>query len=315
MLPLFLFLFGTVLSMSGATIAQSAVETHKIFQWRPFLAPFHAVVLHFPIGFLVAACILEVYRLRHPSQELRRVTVVVTWLSFISAVISATFGLMRADTGNYDAHALQQHRVFGLYVPVFMLATLAMQKLACRKEDANGWRYGYWSLLAATVAVVVIAGHFGGNLTHGSKYLVENAPEFIRELVSENSPHPSDAPPALNQNARYYAEKVAPILKSKCYKCHGLEKQKGHYRLDAPEIAFKGGESGKIAIKPSDPLESNLVRLILLPAQHDDVMPPAGKEPLSSDEIMTLIEWIRNGAAFPGASTTPPMSAKNTEPQ
>src|SRR5690349_24220615 len=50
------------------------------------------------------------------------------------------------------AHALHQHRIFGLYVPVFMLATLALQKLACRNEGANGWRYGYWSLLVATVA-------------------------------------------------------------------------------------------------------------------------------------------------------------------
>jgi len=77
------------------------------------------------------------------------------------------------------------------------------------------------------------------------------------------------------------------------------EKQKGRYRLDQADIALKGGDSGKIAIKPGDPMESHLVRLILLPANHDDVMPPAGKQTLKSDEIMVLIDWIRNGATFP----------------
>jgi len=298
-----LFVFGIVLPALGA---QSPNAAQKIFQWRPFLAPFHAVVLHFPIGFLTVACILEVYRVRNRNQDLRRVTMLVTWLSFLTGIISASFGILRAGTANYDAHALQLHRLFGLYVPLLMLVTIALQSVAYRKENVRGWRYGYWSLLAATLAAVVVAGHFGGNLTHGSKYLVENAPEFIRELVAEDPPGAGDVAAVLNENERYFTQKVKPILEAKCYKCHGAQKQKGHYQLDRPELALKGGESGKAAIKPGDPIESHLVRLILLPPQHEDVMPPAGKEPLDSEEIMTIIEWIRKGAAFPGASPPSP---------
>jgi uncharacterized membrane protein len=294
-----------VLPVLGAASGQGEGSAHRIFQWRPFLAPFHAVVLHFPIGFLTVACILEGYRMKRPSQELRRATVLVIWLSFVTAIISATFGIMRAGTASYDAHALQLHRAFGLYVPAFMFATLVLQTVAYRKDVVRGWTYGYRFLLASTLAVVVMAGHLGGNLTHGSNYLVENAPEFVRELVAEDPLSTSDASVALNENERSYQEKVQPILAEKCYKCHGAQKQKGGYRLDQPELALKGGESGKTAIKPGDPVESHLVRLILLPPQHDDVMPPAGKEPLTSEEIMIILDWIRKGAAFPGASTQP----------
>lgn len=37
---------------------------------------------------------------------------------------------------------------------------------------------------------------------------------------------------------------------------------------------------------------------MLLPPQHDDVMPPDGKAQLTLEDIMTLIDWIRNGAVF-----------------
>jgi uncharacterized membrane protein len=285
-------------------VAAGAPAAHKIFQWRPFLAPFHAVVLHFPIGFLTVAFILELYRIRRPSEELRRVTVFVISLSLVTGIISAAFGIMRAGSGGYEPHALQLHRAFGLCIPVVTLATLVLQKLAGRNEAIRSWTYGYRFLLTSALALVVIAGHFGGSLTHGSKYLVENAPEFVRELIEDPAPLSATTTlTTLNEKQRTFAEKVQPIFAAKCYGCHGPEKQKSGYRLDTPELALKGGKSGKPAIKPGDPLESHLVRLILLPPQHDDVMPPEGKQPLTSEEIMTIIDWIRNGAAYPGAAS------------
>lgn len=70
-------------------------------------------------------------------------------------------------------------------------------------------------------------------------------------------------------------------------------KAKGDYRLDDPVVALKGGESEKVAIKPGDPLGSEFVRLILLPPDDDDVMPPKGKEALTGEEVLTIIRWIQ----------------------
>ena len=291
----------------GADAPAATEGSIRIFHWRPFLAPFHAVVLHFPIGFVTVAFLLEAYRMFRPSDEIRRVTVMVLWLGLLTGIVSASFGLMRASSGEYEARMLELHKIYGLGVPIATVLTLAIQRLAHRNEGKRGWTTCYRGVLTATIALVVIAGHYGGNLTHGSKYLVENAPEFVRDFLDEElMAEPDVSPGATNEKARIYLDKVQPVLAAKCYSCHGQDKQKGGYRLDKPELALKGGESGNAGIKPGDPLESQVVRLILLPPNHDDAMPPEGKQPLTSEEIMTVIDWIRSGAVFPetGAALT-----------
>jgi uncharacterized membrane protein/mono/diheme cytochrome c family protein len=299
------FLGGSVAAGEPAPVPANPAVTH-LFQWRPFLAPFHAVMLHFPIGFFTAAVILEIYRCFRPSDELRRVTMLIIWLSLLSGIVTATFGLMRAATGEYDPQAVKLHRAVGLAVPVFTLATLVFQTLSYRSQTRRIWTYGYRALLAATLSLIVIAGHLGGSLTHGSKYLVENAPKFLRDLL-EKDPPPNQTPTgkALDAKQRFYLEKVQPLFAAKCYGCHGPKKQKSGYRLDQPEIAVKGGDSEETAIKPGDPMESHLARLILLAPDDDDVMPPEGKKPLTSEEIMTVLDWIRNGAVFAAADSAP----------
>lgn len=289
-------------AFAAAPVSPPAEAAKQLFQWRPFLAPFHAVVLHFPIGFVTVAFLLEAYRVFRPSEEIRRVTVMMLWLGLLTGVVSASFGLMRAGSGEYEGRMLELHKIYGLGVPVATVATILLQWIAHRHESRRLWTNCYRGVLAATIGLVVVAGHYGGNLTHGSKYLVENAPDFLREFLESDEALLADtatAAGAVDEKARFYTEKVQPILSAKCHSCHGPEKQKGGYRLDKAEFALKGGESKSAGIKPGDPIESHVVKLILLPATHDDVMPPEGKQPLTSEEIMTIIDWIRNGAVFP----------------
>ena len=86
-------------------------------------------------------------------------------------------------------------------------------------------------------------------------------------------------------------------------------------RLDIGEIALKGGESGKPAIKPDDAFQSNLIRLVLLPKDHDDVMPPTGKEPFTTQEVVTLINWIQEGAPFADFGVAPKTEKSEPAPR
>src|SRR3954466_1410326 len=95
------------------------------------------------------------------------------------------------------------------------------------------------------------------------------------------------------EQVKFFEEKVRPILAENCYKCHGSEKQKGSLRLDVPEMALAGGESGP-AIVPGKPDKSPLVEAIKWESLE---MPPTGK--LSESQIATLTEWIRLGAPMP----------------
>jgi mono/diheme cytochrome c family protein len=128
--------------------------------------------------------------------------------------------------------------------------------------------------------------------------LFEGAPEFIKAMIAEDETMSSADPVAMDEKQKYFVEAVRPIFEQKCMSCHGEEKQKNGYRLDRKDVAFKGGDSEKVAIKPGQPLDSNLVRLILLPSDADDVMPPSGKSVLTPEEIGKILHWITTGAVF-----------------
>lgn len=300
-------LFATVAvlpAFAAEDLPSGPTAAHRVFLWRPFLAPFHAVVLHFPIGFVTMVLVLEIYRRARPNAELKRVTTLTLWLSLLGGAVAATLGILRATGGGYEPHELESHRWTGLAVVTFTLLTLALQHLAYRNESRRLLTVGYRTLLGSTLGLLVFAGHMGGNLTHGSKYLTENAPDFIRAFMGEE-PKPATVT-AVDEAQRFFIDKVQPIFERKCVRCHGPEKQKGEFRLDQVDLALKGGESGKPAIKPGDPLASELVRLILLPPGHDDIMPPSGKEAVTAEETLAIIRWIQKGALFPVAAAGSP---------
>ena len=77
------------------------------------------------------------------------------------------------------------------------------------------------------------------------------------------------------------------------------------FRLDLRDEAIKGGESGKSGIIPKDPFQSQVLRRIFLPSGHDEAMPPPGKEPLTPQEMVDVVQWIQMGAPFSSAAPAP----------
>src|SRR5436305_2277627 len=68
---------------------------------------------------------------------------------------------------------------------------------------------------------------------------------------------------------------IRPILSNNCYKCHGpdeKERQAG-LRFDLREVTLKPAESGKTAIVPGKPDESELIRRVFS-KDDDERMPP-----------------------------------------
>lgn len=94
-----------------------------------------------------------------------------------------------------------------------------------------------------------------------------------------------------------FNRQVKPLLESSCLSCHGAEKPKGGLQLTTKEAAFKGGENG-VVIKAKDPTKSTLYTSTVLPAGHDDVMPPKG-DLLTKEQSDVLKQWIAEGAVWP----------------
>lgn len=89
---------------------------------------------------------------------------------------------------------------------------------------------------------------------------------------------------------------VKPIFNKKCITCHGGVKQKSGFSLLFREEALGTTKSGKPAIVPGKPGESELIKRIT--AKDPDERMPYKHEPLSSAEINILKQWIKEGAVW-----------------
>lgn len=96
-----------------------------------------------------------------------------------------------------------------------------------------------------------------------------------------------------------YVRDVKPILKTRCFRCHGPLITESGLRLDTKALALKGGESGP-ALTPGNPATSELVRRIT--GDNDSRMPPEGDR-LAAAEVETLRKWIAAGAISPADET------------
>jgi uncharacterized membrane protein len=262
-----------------------------MFEWKPLLGPFHSVLLHFPIGFLTLTFVLDLIAVIKPASDLRRATRIAMAASVISAVVVAMFGLWRASAGGYDPAILAVHKWAGLAVVALAFATGVAQRAAFGPAPPAGVGALYRGLFVVTLSVLVVAGHYGGTLAHGSTFLVQNAPDFVKQwFVNPTVSH--------EQAGALYAGKIQPVLRDTCFECHGPERQSGNLRLDTAESAWRGGRSGVAAIVPGAPLRSELVRRLLLLPEEIGVMPPKGKQRLTADEVLEIIDWIERGAPY-----------------
>jgi len=286
--------------------AESAAGGADSFSWRAFLAPFHSVVLHLPIGFITIALLLEIYAFFDRGRSLRRGIGIVLWAGALSAIASSAFGIFRASGGGYEKTTLTLHQWSGIVVTVLIVVLAIVHLFAFPKEKRRLFAAGFYRFgLFIGLGLLGFAGHYGGNLTHGSKYLFENAPEWVRTWAEETEAKlvetvfGEDAVAESGERETgegYYADTIRPIFEEKCFSCHGTEKQKADYRMDTIEGLFAAGESEIDPIVPGRPLESYLVELITLPEEDDYVMPPSGKESLTPEETLTVIRWIWDGA-------------------
>ena len=95
------------------------------------------------------------------------------------------------------------------------------------------------------------------------------------------------ARPVIGEESQVYLEKIKPLLRARCYACHGALKQESDLRLDTAKQMQAAGvlKSGKLLERvSSDDL--------------DHRMPPEG-EPLEPEQIASIRQWIKAGAHVP----------------
>ena len=252
------------------------------FSVTEFIGRFHPVVVHMPIGILLLAAIFIVLSGGSKFQSLKDAISISLFLGMLSAIASCVTGFLLSKTDSYDPSLLFKHQWFAISVAV--ISVIAWY-LHLKNRDIR-WFAG------VMVVLVMITGHLGGSITHGSDFLTK---AFSAQRTGGGESYGKPIPNV--QEAIAYSAVIRPILEAKCLSCHGPNKQKGKLRLDEPGFILRGGEDGRTIIA-GKPLESSLFKRVLLPKENKDHMPPIEKPQLSKQDIDLLNWWISTGANF-----------------
>ena len=268
----------------------------EIFWLWEFLGRLHPLIVHFPIGLLVVAFLLELLTLRGSREGLRDGIYAMVVIGALSAVFATLFGWLLSLSGGYAGNTLDYHKWSGIATAILACIAYFTLKHATRTRKKDAWR-NYRIVLGLCIAGITLAGHLGASLTHGTNYLTEVLPwnqtdSQAGELLSEFR-NVNDGTLTPVQLDKLNLE-VRALFAHKCYKCHSTEKHEGDLILDNKEDVFRGGENGPI-LEPGDAASSELIRRITLPRDDEDAMPQKGKA-MTKDEVALVRLWVNAGA-------------------
>jgi uncharacterized membrane protein len=252
-----------------------------------FLGRFHVLALHLPIGIILALFVLEYLSRKERYRYLEAASPYLWSATAISAVVTVVLGFMHFAEGSFTGPSGDQHRFYGTVVAV-VAAGVALLRVS---SFASSYKPLFFPASLVLLVLVSITGHYGGNLTHGSTYLVEYAPQPLRSLAGLA---PRRTITSVS-TAEPFADVVGPMLVERCASCHNEDKQEADLVLTTYAGVMRGGESGRVVVAGNTQL-SELLRRIELPHDDEEFMPAEGKTPLTDQQVAIIRWWIEAGA-------------------
>lgn len=145
------------LTQASAAVASSPAG--DVLQGKPFGTSLHAALVHVPLGGVVAALVVDLVG----GEELEKATMLLTRLTFLSAVPAALAGL-----ADYSRITGEESRRIGASHALGAAKGSALAFASCLSRVA-GARGAARVLLVAAGASYAVAGHLGGFLAYGSR--------------------------------------------------------------------------------------------------------------------------------------------------
>lgn len=243
--------------------------------WLQPVGRMHPMLLHLPIGLLILAGVLWVFRKEFEGTNFKKLFGFVLSITALTAALTALMGFFLSREEGYTADLLNWHKYtgIGLSFLTYGLVLLHQQNVE-RKVIFNAF-------LAFSGVVLAVTGHFGASLTHGENYLFPVKEENAPLTITEDTP--------------VFEAAIQPILKAKCFQCHNEQKTKGELLMTTVAGLLKGGKNGPIWVA-GDALNSHIIQRANLPLDDKKHMPPKGKAQLTPQEIGLLTAWVQSGA-------------------
>ena len=255
-----------------------------------FFGRLHPLLVHLPIGFILLALLFDLKRFKEKGSRFNFLNI-IWFLAFISSFFSALMGWLLAQNGYYIDADLTPHQYTGILLVFFSCLGWVLR---IKQISMPSFFIRINNLIV--LFLLILVGHLGGSLTHGSDYLTKHAPDFItskqeykNKLFEEYT----------LDSIVVFKDFVQPLLNEKCVACHNNNISRGGLNLSNIESIKKGGRSGA-AFVSKNPSKSLIFKRISFSQDNEKFMPPTGI-PFSYHEIQLVQWWIQEGANYSGS--------------
>lgn len=150
-----------------------------------FIGRFHPILLHLPVGALMVLCLMELICFtRRGEEQFGSAALLTLWVGAAGSVLAVIAGIMLSREGGYEGGNFTLHQTLALIGTAGVLSALVIRIYAMGQGNREVM-HAYRAVFFGSFGIMGLGAHFGGNMSHGSKFLTEHAPEPIKgQMIS-----------------------------------------------------------------------------------------------------------------------------------
>ncbi len=148
-----------------------------------FIGRFHPIFLHLPVGALAMLCIMELVCMTRSGEEKFGAAALLTlWVGAAGSVLAVLAGIMLSREGGYEGGNFTLHQTLALVGTAGVLLSLVIRTYAMGQGNRE-LMHAYRAVFFGSFGLMGLGAHFGGNMSHGNKFLTEHAPEPMKSQM------------------------------------------------------------------------------------------------------------------------------------
>jgi uncharacterized membrane protein len=148
-----------------------------------FIGRFHPILLHLPVGALIVLSIMELACLTSTGEyRFGSAALLTLWIGAAGSVLAVLAGIMLSREGGYTGGNFTLHQTLALVGTAGVLLALCLRLYAMGQQNRE-LMHAYRAVFFGSFGLMSLGAHFGGNMSHGSKFLTEHAPEPMKSQM------------------------------------------------------------------------------------------------------------------------------------
>lgn len=160
-------------------VFEAAKDAPKAPESLLFIGRFHPIVVHLPVGSLMLLVFFELACMtRRGEQKFGDASLLILLIGAAGAVAGVLVGILLSREGGYEGGNFTLHQAIGIAGTAGILVALTL-RISAMGSGHGGVMDCYRILFFLSLASISLGAHFGGNMTHGNKFLTEFAPPTL----------------------------------------------------------------------------------------------------------------------------------------